>query len=160
MRQEQFRTEHKKKQQDEQKENSRTTAVQKNIPTEEMVEMKKLRAPRTRTYLNALKKVDDSTETEGTIVHMVESLPLNNKLIGILAGCKIPGCIIHAIDKEGNILEHYQTVDEIPEELQGGYQVFLQNEGCFSVEVYTLYYCAVYQDGSVKFFERNTESKG
>lgn len=160
MKQEQIRTEHRKMKQDEQRENAGTAAVQKNIPSEEMVEKKKLRAPRTRTYLNALKKVDDSTETEEIIVHMVESLPLNNKLLGILAGCKLPGCIIHAIDKEGNILEHYKTEDEIPEELQGGYQVFLQNKGCFSVEVYTLYYCAVYQDGSVKFYERNTESNG
>lgn len=49
----------------------------------------------------------------------------------ILSGCKIPGCIIHAIDKEGNILEHYQTEDDIPEALQEGYQVYLQHKGCF-----------------------------
>lgn len=160
MMQEQIRIKSKKKLQDEQRESGRPAVVQKNTPTEEMVEKKKLRAPRTRTYLNALKKADDSAETEELIVHMVESLPLNNKLLGILAGCKIPGCIIHAIDKEGNILEHYKTESGIPKELQGGYQVFLQNIGCFSVEVYTMYYCAVYQDGTVKFFERNTESNG
>lgn len=157
MEQEQIQVRQKEKQQkQEKKESAKSMTVQANIPTEEMVEKKKLRTPRTRTYLNALKKADDSTETEEIIVHMVESLPLNNKLLGILAGCKIPGCIIHAIDKEGNILEHYKTEDDIPEELRVGYQVFLQNPGCFSVEVYTMYYCVVYQNGSVKFLERNT----
>ena len=147
----------KKTQEQEKKETAKLMTVRSNTPTEEMVEKKKLRAPRTRTYLNALKKADDSAGTDESVVHMVESLPLNNKLIGILAGCKIPGCIIHAIDKEGNILEHYKEENDIPEALRDGYQVFLQNPGCFSVEVYTMYYCAVYENGNVKFFERNTE---
>lgn len=41
--------------------------------------------------------------------------------------------------------------------MQEGYQVYLQHAGCFSVEVYTMYYCVVYENGSVKFYERNLE---
>lgn len=116
---------------------------------------RKVMEPRSGVYMQAMSTVDD--EKEELIEKVVKKMPLNNKLLGILSGCKIPGCIIHAIDKEGNILEHYQTENDIPDALQEGYQVYLQHAGCFSVEVYTMYYCVVYENGSVKFYERNLE---
>ena len=131
------------------------SAQNKIIPPEAAVEKKKLRVPRSRTFINALKKADDIQAGEGEDIALVRSMPLNNKLLGILAGCRIPGCVIHAIDKDGNIIEHYRSVEEIPGDLKEGYQVFLQNAGCFSVEVYTLYYCVIFPDGKVKCLERS-----
>ena len=90
------------------------SAQNKIIPPEAAVEKKKLRVPRSRTFINALKKADDIQAGEGEDIALVRSMPLNNKLLGILAGCRIPGCVIHAIDKDGNILEHYRSVEEIP----------------------------------------------
>lgn len=121
--------------------------------SETSMDRRKIMQPRSKAYIYAMSTVDD--EKDEKVEKIVKKMPLNNKLIGILSGCKIPGCIIHAIDKEGNILEHYQTENDIPEDLQEGYQVYLQNQGCFSVEVYTLYYCIVYENGNVKFLERN-----
>ena len=105
------------------------SAQNKIIPPEAAVEKKKLRVPRSRTFINALKKADDIQAGEGEDIALVRSMPLNNKLLGILAGCRIPGCVIHAIDKDGNIIEHYRSVEEIPDDLKEGYQVFLQNAG-------------------------------
>lgn len=129
--------------------------LQTRNASEGSMDKRKLMQPRSKMYIRAMMTADDETETEEVIEKVVKKMPVNNKLVGILAGCKIPGCIIHAIDKAGNILEHYQTESDIPEALQQGYQVFLQHKGCFSVEVYTLYYCVVYEDGSTKFYERN-----
>lgn len=119
--------------------------------SETSMDRRKIMQPRSKAYIYAMSTVDD--EKDEKVEKIVKKMPLNNKLIGILSGCKIPGCIVHAIDKEGNILEHYQTENDIPEDLQEGYQVYLQNQGCFSVEVYTLYYCIVYENGNVKFLE-------
>ena len=121
--------------------------------SETSMDRRKIMQPRSKAYIYAMSTVDD--EKDERVEKIGKKMPLNNKLIGILSGCKIPGCIIHAIDKEGNILEHYQTENDIPEDLQEGYQVYLQNQGCYSVEVYTLYYCIVYENGNVKFLERN-----
>ena len=94
------------------------SAQNKIIPPEAAVEKKKLRVPRSRTFINALKKADDIQAGEGEDIALVRSMPLNNKLLGILAGCRIPGCVIHAIDKDGNIIEHYRSVEEIPGDLK------------------------------------------
>lgn len=119
------------------------------------IDKRKALEKRSKTYIYAMSDVDD--QKDEVIEKIVKKMPLRNKLIGILAECKIPGCIIHAVDKEGNILEHYQTENDIPDELQEGYQVYLQNRDCLTVEVYTLYYCIVYENGTVKFLERNQE---
>ena len=119
------------------------------------IDKRKVLEKRSKTYIYAMSDVDD--QKDEVIEKIVKKMPLRNKLIGILAECKIPGCIIHAVDKEGNILEHYQTENDIPDELQEGYQVYLQNRDCLTVEVYTLYYCIVYENGTVKFLERNQE---
>ena len=85
---------------------------------------------------------------------MVQSMPVNNKLLGILSACGIEGCIIHAIDKWGNILAHFRSLDEMNPDLQAGYGIFKQHAGCTSVEVYTHTFCIIYDDGTVKVIER------
>lgn len=120
------------------------------------MDKRKLMEERSKNYIYIMSDVDD--EKDEVVEKIVKQMPLRNKLIGILAECKIPGCIIHAVDKEGNILEHYQTEDDIPEELLEGYQVYLENKGCMTVEVYTLYFCVVNPNGTVKFIERNSEN--
>lgn len=119
------------------------------------MDKRKVMEKRPKTYVYAMSDIDD--QKDEVVEKIVKKMPLHNKLIGILAECKIPGCIIHAVDKEGNILEHYETEDDIPEELLQGYQVYLENKDCITVEVYTLYFCVVYESGAVKFIERNCE---
>ena len=117
------------------------------------VDRRKATAPRSKIYIYTMSDIDD--EKDEVVKKIVNTMPLRNKLIGILAKCNIPDHIIHAVDKEGNILEHYATEDDIPAELLEGYQVYLQNRDCLTVEVYTLYFCIVYENGTVKFIERN-----
>ena len=121
--------------------------------SEAAADKRKIMVPRSKSYIYAMLTADE--DKAGNVEKIVKKLPLHNKLLGILSVCKIPGCIVHQIDKEGTILEHYESENDIPDALQEGYQVFLQHPGRFSVEVYTMYYCVVYEDGSVKFYERN-----
>lgn len=115
---------------------------------------KELRVPRTRRYINAMKQVDQLSEADEQIMDEVQALPVNNELQGILATCYIEGCIIHAIDRWGNILQHYISMDEMPVELQEGYEVYEQFPTCMAVEVYSNTICVVADDGSVKCIER------
>ena len=117
-------------------------------------EKKKLRMPRTQKYINLIEKIDKLSDQDKEIMEMVKSMPVNNKLLGILAGCAIEGCIIHAIDKWGNILAHFRDVEEMDKDLQAGYGLYKQYEGCTSVEVYTHTFCIIYSDGTVKFVDR------
>lgn len=137
------------------KESSVRGLVQEPL-SEQNLEMKKMRAPRSRKYIKAINQAATLTETGEEMKTAVESLPVTNKLLGILSKCFISGCIIHAIDKEGNILQHYRTPEEIPPELQEGYAVWQENQDCVSVEVYTFTICIIYDDGTVKFAERNS----
>lgn len=122
--------------------------------SEQSLELKKMRAPRSRKYIKAIEQSAPLVETGEEMKTAVESLPASNKLLGILAECGIPGHVIHAIDKWGNILCHYQTPAEIPSELREGYEVWEKHPGCVSVEVYTFTTCIVYDDGTVKIVEK------
>ena len=117
-------------------------------------EKKKLRVPRTKKYIKLMQGVDQLSKQDKEIMEMVQSMPVNNKLLGILSECGITGCIIHAIDKWGNIIAHFRSLEEMSSDLQAGYEVFLKYPGCTSVEVYTHTFCIIYNDGSVKFIER------
>lgn len=55
-----------------------------------------MRAPRSRKYIKAINQAVTLTETGEEMKTAVESLPVTNKLLGILAECGLPGCIIHA----------------------------------------------------------------
>lgn len=133
----------------------RESSVQVIKASQLSMDRRKAMEKRSKTYVYAMSDIDD--QKNEVVEKIVKKMPLHNKLIGILAECKIPGCIIHAVDKEGNILEHYETEDDIPEEMLEGYQVYLENRDCITVEVYTLYFCVVYESGTVKFIERNCE---
>lgn len=122
--------------------------------SEQNIELKKMRTPRSRKYIKAINQAVALNETGEEMKTAVESLPAANKLLGILSECGIPGCIIHAIDKWGNILRHYKTPEELPPELKQGYEVWKEHQGCVSVEVYTFTICIIYSDGTVKFAER------
>ena len=131
------------------------SALQQNTELSDVTKEKKLiRKPRSKKYVQLMKEIDQLTKQDVEIMEMVKSMPVNNKLHGILSKCQIEGCIIHAIDKFGNILEHYRSVEEMPEELRDGYTVFLQNQDCASIEVYTNNICVIYKDGIVKFVDR------
>lgn len=122
--------------------------------TDATKEKKLMRTPRSKKYVKLMKQIDQLSTQDEEIIEMVKSMPVNNKLLGILSACQIEGCIIHAIDKFGNILEHYRSVEEMPEELRDGYQVYLEHKDCTSIEVYTNNICVIYGDGIVKFVER------
>lgn len=127
----------------------------KQTPPQELAQEKKLmRQPRSRKYIKALQEAVNLQSSDEQVVTAVEALPVKNKLLGILSECGITGCIIHAIDKWGNILAHYRSVAEIPADMQGGYDIYMRHPGCISVEVYTYTYCVIYNDGTVKFIER------
>ena len=130
--------------------------LQGNQPVgEQAQERKKMRIPRSRKYIKALEAADRLSENDKEIIEAVQNLPVNNKLIGILANCTIQGCIIHAINKWGVILQHFKSIDEMDLDLRQGYEIFLQYPNCSSVEVYTQTFCVVYEDGTVKMIERN-----
>lgn len=127
---------------------------QSGVSSEFSQEKKKLRVLRTKKYVKLMKEIDSLSEKDKQIIDMVQSMPLNNKLIGILSTCCLQGCIIHAIDKWGNILEHFTDENEMTADLQEGYQIYKQNKDCASVEIYTHTICVVYGDGTVKVIER------
>lgn len=125
-----------------------------NISMAFVKEKKALRMPRTKKYIKLMKDVDQLSDKDKDIIEMVQAMPVNNQLLGILSECCITGCIIHAIDKYGNVIEHFKNLSEMPLDLQKGYEVFIQHKGCSSVEVYTFSFCVIYSDGTVKIIER------
>lgn len=125
--------------------------------TEKKQELKKMRLPRTSTYLREINGVDQLTDNDCKIIESIKKVAENNKLLGVLAECQLSGHIIHAIDKYGNIIQHYRAVSDIPEELRCGYTELKENKGCMAVEVYTNTICIVFSDGSVKIVEREWE---
>ena len=131
-------------------------SLEQNVEMTDLTKERKLiRTPRSKKYVKIMKQIDQLTKQDEEIIEMVKSMPVNNKLLGILSACQIEGCIIHAIDKFGNILEHYRSIEEMPEELREGYQVFLEHTNCASIEVYTNNICVIYSDGIVKFVDRS-----
>ncbi len=127
--------------------------TQKALP-EQAAERKKLRTPRSRTYIKAMNQAIPLQETGQEMKEAVQTLPVANELLGILAPCGIPGCIIHSIDKWGNIIQHYRSLEEMTPDLQEGYEIWLEHQDCTCIEVYTHTICIIYEDGTVKFVER------
>lgn len=127
--------------------------TQEALP-EQAAERKKMRAPRSRKYIKAVRLTIPLNEAGQEMKEAVETLPVTNLLSGILAPCGIPGCIIHSIDKWGNIIQHYRSLEEMTPDLREGYEVWLDHQDCTCVEVYTHTICVIYDDGSVKFVER------
>ena len=127
--------------------------AQKAAP-EQAGERKKLRAPRSRKYIKAINQTIPLQETGQEMKEAVQMLPVTNELLGTLAPCAIPGCIIHSIDKEGDIIQHYRSLEEMAPDLREGYEIWLEHRDCTCIEVYTHTICIIYDDGTVKFVER------
>lgn len=71
------------------------------------------------------------------------------KLLGILSQCFIDGCDVHAIDSQGNILDHFNANKPLPDGLERGRKVYHKNPHCRCVEVYTNFCMVVNDDSSV-----------
>lgn len=71
-----------------------------------------------------------------------------NILLMILSGCAIEGCVIHAIDHRGEILEHYRSVDQLSKQGKLGYQMYME-KNCSCVEVYQRRLVAIGNGGNV-----------
>ena len=71
------------------------------------------------------------------------------RLLGVLSQCYIEGCDVHAINNEGEILDHFRKDLPLPDGLEAGRKVFKKHRNCASVEVYTNYCLVVDNDGSV-----------
>lgn len=113
-----------------------------------------LRDPRNMSYQIAISQVDELSDNDKTIIEAVKSLPVNNDLLGILSVCNLPNHIYHAIDREGHVLQHYRSVDMIPDELKAGYLYFDEYPDCRCIEVYTHTICVVNMDGIVTVIDR------
>lgn len=83
----------------------------------------------------------------------LESLPelevKPDKLEGIISQCYIDGCDVHAIDKNGYILEHFRCGSKLPGNLQKGRDLYHKNKGCNCIEVYSNCCRIINWDGSV-----------
>ncbi|SFI29950.1 hypothetical protein SAMN04487830_13910 [Pseudobutyrivibrio sp. OR37] len=151
-------------------------AAVKSTPSEIENDRKELKFPRSRKYIKAITRTKDATWTKNDIEESTEEVvealedadtesmtmlkeqmkyvPLPNRMLGILSECGITGCIIHSIDIYGNIIEHYRSVAEIPEDIREGYLKWDQHPGRTMVEIYTHTLCFVYDDGSVEMEDR------
>ncbi len=69
-------------------------------------------------------------------------------LLMTLSLCAIQGCMIHAIDKYGNIIEHYRSIDGLPKQADLGYQLLI-NKRAACVEVYKRRLVLIGQGGEV-----------
>lgn len=132
----------------------KTIELTQSAVSEQTAERKKMRAPRSRKYIKAIKETIPLKESGQEMKEAVQTLPVTNVLLGILAPCAIPGCIIHSIDKWGNIIQHYRSLEEMTPDLREGYEIWLEHQDCTCVEVYTHTICMIYDDGTVKFVER------
>lgn len=59
----------------------------------------------------------------------------NDQLIAILTTCYIPGCIVHTIDKYGNIIRHFRESELPSNRISKGYEVWKRHKNCI-VEIY------------------------
>ena len=121
-------------------------------------EMRLLRRPRSRRYVKAVKANVSNFKSDNELKNEIEKIPVRNKLLGILSPCGIPGCIIHSVDKFGDIIAHYKTEEDISAELREGYHVWMKYPGCIDVEVYTHSFCIISNDGNVKLIERQSDT--
>lgn len=78
-------------------------------------------------------------------------------LHGVLAKCYITGCDCHAIDAEGNIINHYESYARMPDEfLERGRKVYRRYSSCRCVEVYSDC-CRVVKEDSTVLKIKNSE---
>lgn len=80
-----------------------------------------------------------------------QNLPIEVKSVlhGVLSKCYIDGCDCHAISSDGNIIDHYNKHQALPEELEKGRIVYRKYPDCRCVEVYTDCCRVIANDSSV-----------
>lgn len=76
-------------------------------------------------------------------------IEMKSVLHGIIAKCRIEGCDCHAINPNGEILEHFKERGPMPEELRKGRTMMLKYPDCKCVEVYTDCCRIIQKDGTV-----------
>ena len=71
-------------------------------------------------------------------------------LFGVISKCYITGCYVHAIDRKGNILEHYKKNEKLPLALSRARDEYTKCNGdCSCVEAYRWCSRVIGLDGSV-----------
>ena len=73
----------------------------------------------------------------------------DTRLLGVLTQCFIPGCDVHAISSEGEIINHFNENLPLPDGLEPGRKAYHQYPDCASVEVYSSFCLVINNDGSV-----------
>lgn len=76
-------------------------------------------------------------------------IELRSVLHGVIAKCYIDGCDCHAINPQGEILEHFKMNRPIPDELHKGRELIMKYPDCKCVEVYTDCCRVIHEDGTV-----------
>lgn len=74
-------------------------------------------------------------------------IEMKSILLGVLSKCYINGCDCHAISSEGDILDHYNKHEPLPEGMEKGRIVYNKYPECRCVEVYSNC-CRVVNDDS------------
>jgi hypothetical protein len=123
--------------------------------TGEESERKRMRFPRSRSYVKAIKDAAMLTGKVEGVHDAIVKESLSNKLEGLLGQCFIEGCIAHIFDCEGNILEHYRSTEQMTVAEKQAYDIYSKIRNCVAVEIYTNEFCVVMDDGVVKIEERN-----
>ncbi len=78
----------------------------------------------------------------------LRELEEENILLMTLSQCYIAGCIIHAIDSNGDVIQHYNSLSGLPKQGQLGYHMF-HELNCSCVEVYMRRLVAIGSSGNV-----------
>ena len=76
-------------------------------------------------------------------------VPVETVLNGVISKCYITGCDVHAIDPEGNILNHFEAGKPLPDMLAPGRVVYQRYPECSCVEVYNNCCRVIQNDGEV-----------
>lgn len=80
----------------------------------------------------------------------LKDFPEPEVFIGVISKCYISGCDIHAIDKKGNILEHFQKSAKLPEGYDRARMLYHKMNGaCHCIEIYNNCCRVIASDGSV-----------
>lgn len=74
---------------------------------------------------------------------------LDDELLAVISKCYIDGCDCHAIDKEGNILDHYGKNQTLPEDLERGRSVYRKYADCLCIEIYNTCCRVISKSGDV-----------
>lgn len=114
---------------------------------------KKIRMPRSKSYVSSIKNADTISKTDEQIIEGVAKLPAANYLVAVLAKCTFDDCEVHTIGKDGNILEHFEIGKTLPKELEEGYRLYRQYPDCACVEIYSEYCCVIMKNGETIFSE-------